>query len=1013
MLTRIVIFLALILSSKVGFGQTSCPGGSFTTQTQVNDFNTQNPDCTSADILSITLNGSLSDPITDLGSFGNLTFVDSLVISNINANPISLISLSGLGNLASAGDVVLTNVYNFTGLESLMSVTGELRITNNSATAQPLALTPFDNLVSAGSIYLSIMASGQQLTDVFPSLSALDSLIISQSTPNLTGMNLAALTGFDQLTSLALLDFGQNVAGTISTIGNFNILNNATHIDVININGLMCSSFGGFTNLQTVGNMSLLVRNNSGLFIEFPALVSAGNINITASQQANTGYSFPQLTSCGDLLLSQSYGYSPFNVQFPVLGSIGGNFQYIHTPASTTNAPFTLNVASLISIGGNFVVQGSLWTNLDAFQNLEFIGGGASLTGNYLLSDCDIYALCQLLSVNPSSVTVQNNAAGCNSVANMAVSCQIGGVSGVVYVDTNCNGIAEDGDVVVPNPVILDGDGLPFGQSSTNGTYYIPFAANTTFSITPQLIAGTIQASTIVLNTDNNEIMIGDNDLFLCPDPTIHDVAVSSYSIGPPRPGFSREYRIVISNLSYNTESGSVVFDISAMPGVTVQNAYTGTVNGSLISFSFENLPPLGQIVLELALHTSASTPIGTVQHPQVSVSIDNDLNLTNNVYSWNQTVVGSYDPNDITVDKPVINYESFIADNTWLHYTIRFQNTGNFPADFVRVNDEIEEDLDLSTIHVINTSHDYVLSFNGNQVSWFFDNIMLPDSVSDPLGSQGFIHYRIKMKSDVAMEDVIENTAAIYFDYNAPVITNTATTIFYVCPEQLEIASVGSLCSGENAELSGTTGYTNYNWILFDEVVSTEQSFGYDFIEGGTYVFSCVAETEYCSSLAYLQVNVYDFPAPPQITQSGNTLTASGMGTFTWMLNGEQLDETSNTLEITESGEYTVFVANGNCESSETTDNFIYNGIGEKSENLLFEIYPNPANDRLYFVTNSSAKIHVVVYDSSGRELSDKSFGGNNSMFDCTSWAEGIYHIKARTDNSDFVYSKSIVVIR
>jgi hypothetical protein len=59
------------------------------------------------------------------------------------------------------------------------------------------------------------------------------------------------------------------------------------------------------------------------------------------------------------------------------------------------------------------------------------------------------------------------------------------------------------------------------------------------------------------------------------------------------------------------------------------------------------------------------------------------------------------------------------------------------------------------------------------------FPNIMLPDSASDPSGSQGFIQYRIKPLANLPVGTQIENTAHIYFDFNPAVVTNTSVNNF------------------------------------------------------------------------------------------------------------------------------------------------------------------------------------------------------------------------------------------
>ena len=49
-----------------------------------------------------------------------------------------------------------------------------------------------------------------------------------------------------------------------------------------------------------------------------------------------------------------------------------------------------------------------------------------------------------------------------------------------------------------------------------------------------------------------------------------------------------------------------------------------------------------------------------------------------------------------------------------------------------------------------------------------------MPDSSSNELASHGFIEYDIHVHSDLAPGDSIRNQAAIYFDFNPPIVTNT-----------------------------------------------------------------------------------------------------------------------------------------------------------------------------------------------------------------------------------------------
>ncbi|MBK6338867.1 MAG: T9SS type A sorting domain-containing protein [Bacteroidetes bacterium] len=85
---------------------------------------------------------------------------------------------------------------------------------------------------------------------------------------------------------------------------------------------------------------------------------------------------------------------------------------------------------------------------------------------------------------------------------------------------------------------------------------------------------------------------------------------------------------------------------------------------------------------------------------------------------------------------------------------------------------------LNLSTLRVINASHAYQLIVREkNIVEFAFPNINLPDKTTNEPKSHGFVQFSIQPKAGLPINTKIENNAAIYFDYNAPIITNFATT--------------------------------------------------------------------------------------------------------------------------------------------------------------------------------------------------------------------------------------------
>jgi uncharacterized repeat protein (TIGR01451 family) len=138
------------------------------------------------------------------------------------------------------------------------------------------------------------------------------------------------------------------------------------------------------------------------------------------------------------------------------------------------------------------------------------------------------------------------------------------------------------------------------------------------------------------------------------------------------------------------------------------------------------------------------------------------------------QEVVGSFDPNDKTGYPLGVTDEKWIRKGQDLEYVIRFQNTGNAAAIHVLVRDTLPAWLDPGTMVPGASSHPYQFSLlNGGIAEFSFPNIYLPDSNSNEPASHGFVKFRIQQRPNLANGTVIENRAAIFFDFNPPVITN------------------------------------------------------------------------------------------------------------------------------------------------------------------------------------------------------------------------------------------------
>jgi uncharacterized repeat protein (TIGR01451 family) len=111
------------------------------------------------------------------------------------------------------------------------------------------------------------------------------------------------------------------------------------------------------------------------------------------------------------------------------------------------------------------------------------------------------------------------------------------------------------------------------------------------------------------------------------------------------------------------------------------------------------------------------------------------------------------------------------------MEYLIQFQNTGTDTAYQIVIVDTLSSLFHYATFNLLSNSHPatWQLSPRGT-LTLTFKNINLLDSLHNEPRSHGYFKYEIKLKDTIATGTALSNTAAIYFDYNAPVLTNAST---------------------------------------------------------------------------------------------------------------------------------------------------------------------------------------------------------------------------------------------
>jgi uncharacterized repeat protein (TIGR01451 family) len=389
-----------------------------------------------------------------------------------------------------------------------------------------------------------------------------------------------------------------------------------------------------------------------------------------------------------------------------------------------------------------------------------------------------------------------------NDPINNPNSCVGVNITGNIYTDLNNNCSYENTDLGANNiPVkLLDSLNYVVAQTFTyNGVYGFSSLQPGSYQVKIEsgqlpILFGCGQTNIQSVTLDSaNQTISNINFALMCE--AGYDINLQSvHAQGLVFPG---QIHHLYTNISNNESWYNLACDSSISTGtVTIelsgpvthvsplQGALTPQVNGNIFTYNISNFNNLTIQSFGLKLLTDTTAQVGNQVCAHVVVSptpLDSDT--SNNVYDYCYNVINSYDPNM----KEVYPVNVLPGYDDWFTYTIHFQNTGNAPAFNIRLRDTLDANLDVNTFEILGYSHAANTTINGSVLTIRFNNIMLPDSTTDYEGSMGYFQYRIKPLPNLPNGTQIENTAYIYFDYNAPIITNTTQNNFDITVGKLE----------------------------------------------------------------------------------------------------------------------------------------------------------------------------------------------------------------------------------
>jgi uncharacterized repeat protein (TIGR01451 family) len=337
--------------------------------------------------------------------------------------------------------------------------------------------------------------------------------------------------------------------------------------------------------------------------------------------------------------------------------------------------------------------------------------------------------------------------------------------NGFVFWDKNQNSKFDTDEIPLSN-LVVNGKEL-FTKTDENGrfAFYVPSEGDTLrvtlpkkfLAVSPKFIVTTLKDTV-------HHIAIQ--------APEYQDLTVDVNTPSVFRPGFETVVYLTTTNNGLKSQSATAKFVLDKKSDF-LSASPTPTRIGDTLEWNLGTLEIDELRSVKMMFKTPVSTPLNSeINLAAKALPIETDFVRADNNFVRKPRVVGSYDPNDKLVEPKTLTPDN-VKMGVPLEYTIRFQNTGNYPASFVIVEDTLADYFDLSSFRFISSSHKCSYEYKGKGIIRFiFNDINLPDSISNEAGSHGFASFTITPKGTLKKGDVIQNKAFIYFDYNPAVIT-------------------------------------------------------------------------------------------------------------------------------------------------------------------------------------------------------------------------------------------------
>jgi Leucine-rich repeat (LRR) protein len=749
--------------------------------------------------------------ISDLTGIEAFTNVQILRCNNNNLTNLNINNLTTLTHLFCSTNQItnlnLSNLVNLKFLDCASNVLTNLDVTPlnqledlNCALNQLTAIN-VDPLINLKKLICSNNSINSLSLNNLPNLERLE-YQYNQST-SLTFSNVPALKYLDcsvnfgisslDLSAVPLLEYLDCRYNSLTSV-NVSSLSNLIYLDCsvnqlpsVNLAGLnSLTTFYAYNNFITTIDITNLPSLTS-VIVDFNQMTS---LNLTGSNNLNNlSCRYNQLTS---LDLTGLVNLNSFNSSYNQLTAL--NFEGL-TSLYTVLCDYNLLTSLDFSTATSLQVLSCSNNNL---STINIKNGNSNIDTNSFYSwsqnpiltfvcadEAKVAAIGQFLN---QSTNANNGNVVFNSYCSFVPGGFYNGITGQIKLDANNNGCDTNDLPKQFIKVSINGTG---NQGATftdaNGNYKFYTAAGS-FDVTPEVENPTwfgfspASATILFSNVNDNSTQ----DFCMVPNGVHQDVEVVIQPIDAAQPGTNATYRIVYRNKGNQVVSGSLSMNYNdASLDFTSATIAPSSQTEGVLGWNYTGLLPFESrsFIVTLYVNSPSSTPpvnIGSILNFSASINpIATDENQADNQFTFDQAVVGTYVPNGITCLQG--DLVSTVEIGNYLHYVVNFENTGNYLAQNVIVRIEIDTArLDIATLQLLSSSHSCYARIVGNIVEFIFEGINLEArSGIPPVGGHGDVLFKIRTNNNLVNNDIVLQRAGLYFDYNFPITTNTAETVF------------------------------------------------------------------------------------------------------------------------------------------------------------------------------------------------------------------------------------------